>query len=81
MELLDTIDLMKSSDYKDRFKAEYYQLKIRIDKLSDVLDKYDRGTLEFTPTCGIEILTIQYESMKAYLCTLKERARIEKIEL
>lgn len=27
-ELKDTIELMNSSDYKDRFKAEYYQLKI-----------------------------------------------------
>ena len=25
-ELKDTIELMNSSDYKDRFKAEYYQL-------------------------------------------------------
>ena len=29
-ELKDTIELMNSSDYKDRFKAEYYQLKIDI---------------------------------------------------
>lgn len=28
-ELKDTIELMNSSDYKDRFKAEYYQLEIR----------------------------------------------------
>ena len=27
MELKDTIELMKSEDYKDRFKAEYFQLK------------------------------------------------------
>lgn len=26
-ELKDTIELMNSSDYKDRFKAECYQLK------------------------------------------------------
>ena len=30
MELEDTIELMKSSDYKERFKAEYLQTKIRI---------------------------------------------------
>lgn len=29
-ELKDTIELMNSSDYKDRFKAEYYQLKVSI---------------------------------------------------
>ena len=33
MELKDTIELMKSNDYKDRFKAEYYQVKIRREKL------------------------------------------------
>ena len=35
--LSDTIDLMCSNDYKDRFKAEYYQTKIRYDKLHKVL--------------------------------------------
>lgn len=29
MELKDTIELMNSSDHKDRFKAEYQQVKIR----------------------------------------------------
>ena len=29
----DTIILMSSSDYKDRFKAEYWQTKIRYEKL------------------------------------------------
>ena len=32
MELQDTIELMNSAEYKDRFKAEYYQAKIRYDK-------------------------------------------------
>ena len=81
MELQDTIDLMKSSDFKDRFKAEYYQLKIRTEKLAAMLDKYEARTLEFTPKCGIEILTAQHEFMKAYLHILKERADIEGIEL
>jgi hypothetical protein len=31
MELQDTVELMNSSDYKDRFKAEYWQAKIRYD--------------------------------------------------
>ena len=33
MELKDTIELMTSEDYKERFKAEYLQLKIRIEGL------------------------------------------------
>lgn len=81
MELQDTIDLMKSSDFKDRFKAEYYQLDIRTKKLSDMLDKYKAGTLEFIPKCNIEILSVQHEFMRAYLRTLKDRAAIEGIEL
>lgn len=57
MELNEIIDLMKSADYKDRFKAEYFQLKIRFDKLSAMHTKMKDGTLEFTPTCPIEIYT------------------------
>ena len=30
MELKDTIALMQSDDYKDRFKAEHFQTKIRL---------------------------------------------------
>lgn len=33
------IKLMQSDDYKDRFKAEYYQLKDRLEKLSAKLEK------------------------------------------
>ncbi len=32
-ELKDTIEGMTSADYKERFKAEYQQVKIRYDKL------------------------------------------------
>lgn len=81
MELQDTIELMKSSDFKDRFRAEYYQLEIRIKKLSDMLDKYKAGKLEFIPKCNIEILSVQHELMRAYLYTLKDRAIIEGIQL
>ena len=81
MELQETIDLMKSSDFKDRFRAEYYQLKIRTEKLAAMLDKYKAGTLDFTPKCSIEILDKQCELMKAYLRILEERATIEDVEL
>ena len=43
MELKDTATLMVSSDYKERFKAEYYQLKIRLEKLKCMLQKWDNG--------------------------------------
>ena len=31
MQLKDTIEMMTSEDFKERFKAEYYQLLIRLD--------------------------------------------------
>lgn len=81
MELKDTIELMESNDYKERFKAEYYQTKIRYDKLHKMLVKYEARTLEFEPICPIEILQEQINFMGRYLHTLEIRAEIEKIEL
>ena len=40
MELKDTVELMNSSDYKDRFKAEYQQVKIRHEKLRKMRTLY-----------------------------------------
>ena len=79
--LLDTIPLMTSEDFKDRAKAEYYQLKIRYDRLSDMLTKYREGTLDFTPNCSYGLLYTQLVSMKHYMDILEERAVIEDIEL
>ena len=81
MELKDTIELMNSDDYKERFKAEYYQTKIRYDKLHKMLIKYEAGTLGFEPSCPLEILEKQACYMENYLKTLEIRAEIEKIEL
>ena len=47
MELKDTIDLMQSNDFKERFKAEYFQLKIRITWLKNMLDKYRKKRIRF----------------------------------
>ena len=80
-QLKDTIELMQSEDFKERFKAEYLQLKIRIEGLSDTLKKYKKGTLTFSPKCSYEILYEQLVHMNNYLNILKERARIEGIEL
>ena len=38
MELSDTIELMISKDWKARLKAEYWQTKIRIEKLDDYFE-------------------------------------------
>ena len=39
MKLSDTVEMMNSTDYKERFKAEYYQLKTRICGLENMLAK------------------------------------------
>ena len=81
MELKDTLELMNSSDYKDRFKAEYWQAKIRYDKLDDMTVKYEANTLNFTPTCSLELLKEQKKYLGNYINTLKIRAEIEGIKL
>ena len=73
--------MMGSADYKERFVAEYAQLKIRYDKLYAVLEKYAADKLDFKPTCPIEILYEQLDHMEAYLNILKIRAKYEDIEL
>ena len=80
-ELKDTIALMTSADYRDRFKAEYYQLKIRHEKLLNLLARHDTGTLGFDPTCSIGLLAEQCGAMGRYLKVLEARAKVEGIEL
>lgn len=81
MELIDTIDLMTSSDYKDRLLAEYYQAKIRYQKLNCILDKYEDGTLEFELTCPVGTLIVQRDIMEDYLNVLQDRTITENISV
>lgn len=81
MELKDTASLMTSDDYKDRFKAEYFQTKIRYQKLHQMVIKMDAKTLDFTPTCSKAIFLEQKRYMGEYLRMLEIRAEIEGISL
>ena len=81
MDLKDTIDMMNSSQYVDRFKAEYYQLKIRREKLKDMLVRYKNDELNFTPKCSYNRLYFQLVCMNEYMNVLEERAKIENIIL
>lgn len=81
MKLTETVEMMNSADYKERFRAEYWQLKIRMDGLATMLDKYKAGTLNFTPSCSYDLLNGQLRVMTQYAMTLEERARIENINL
>lgn len=79
--LADTIPYMNSSDYKDRFIGEYWQTKIRYDKLHDMTVRYEAGKLNFTPTCPLDLLKEQKKYMGMYLNKLEIRAILEEIDL
>lgn len=81
MELRDTIEMMNSADYKERFKAEYYQNVIRYKKLKAMLDKWDEGKMDFKPTCPRSTYNIQITAMTDYIAILEARAVMEQIEL
>ncbi len=81
MELNETVKLMTSADYKDRFRAEYWQVKIRLEKLRKMIAKFQAGTLGFTPSCSLEMLKEQVEPMQNYLDALEVRAEMEGFSL
>jgi hypothetical protein len=81
MELKDTIELMTSADYKERFRAEYEQTRIRYEKLGEMLRKYRQGQLDFKPACPYNVLAEQHEIMAKYLIALEVRAGIEEVDL
>lgn len=81
MELRDTVDLMVSDDFRDRFKAEYYQLKIRYDKLQEIIKRVNEGTSNFNLSCPVDLYDMQLDYMYNYMKILESRASIEKIDL
>ena len=81
MTLKDTVEMMNSDDYKERFKSEYYQLVTRYRSLKSMLTKWDDGTLNFEPTCPRNIYNTQIKAMVDYIEVLKSRAIMEGINL
>ena len=93
IELKDTVEMMNSKDFKERFCAEYFQTKIRYEKLRALLRKWDaqdalydddkttRDFLGFKPTCPNFLLERQLSQMGGLLKTYEIRAVIEGIDL
>lgn len=85
MELKETVELMNSVDYKDRFIAEYHQVKIRYEKLKNFCNKIEVEEMlgkEVTKhDCPLELLREQQKYMGLYLSILEKRALIENVEL
>lgn len=85
MELKETVELMNSVDYKDRFIAEYNQTKIRYEKLKNFCNKIEVEEMlgkEVTKhDCPLELLIEQQRYMRLYLSVLEKRALIENVVL
>lgn len=83
-----TVDGMLSADYKERFKAEYQQLKIRVDKLNHFCNRIEAAfqtqeeKIEIPEhNCSLSLLQTQLHAMREYLHILEIRAIIEEIVL
>lgn len=73
--------LTTDPDFKVRFRAEYHELRIRLTKLLQMLDKWKKGELNFTPKCSRALLTEQAKFMERYMSILRIRAHIEGVNL
>lgn len=89
MEYKDTVIYMLSSDYKKRFRAEYWQTKLRYEKLKAYNTKIQasmfmeaKSNMEAVPhDCPLCLLEEQQHAMGQYLHVLELRAVIEGIDL
>lgn len=86
-ELKETVPYMLSEDYKERFKAEYYQTKIRYERLKKYNTRIEAslaiGNSCLMPKhdCPHSMLREQQRMMGEYLHILEVRAVIEDIDL
>ena len=92
MELKDTSVMMCSEDYKEQFKAEYLQTKLRYEKLKKLNTTIEaagralyhpNGCRIEMPThvCPEDLLREQQRIMGEYLHILELRAVFENIDL
>lgn len=70
MKLVETVNLMCSNDFKDRFIAEYIQLVIRLSKLDAVLNNTSDTRFEVDDTTRALMLK-QRDAMESYKACLK----------
>ena len=79
--LKETTEMMVNPDYKERFKAEYYQLMLRFRGLQSMLINCENDTYSFEPSWSRSTYNIQIDAMASYLAILEARAVMEGIEL
>lgn len=85
--LEETVAGMLSPDYRERFVAEYWQTKIRYQKLHDMINKIelweDEGYTKIKEPkhdCPKGLLEDQAYAMGCYLKALEKRAIVEHID-
>ena len=91
MKLSKTVETITSDAYKERFKAEYYQIKERYERLksfNNTIEAASRTSHSISKRvempkydCPEELLRDQQRAMGEYLHFLEIRAVIENIEL
>lgn len=84
-DLKDTVNMMLSEDYKERFIAEYQQTKIRYEKLKRFCNKIEAAQIKTVPQpehdCPLSLLREQQSAMGNYLRILELRAEIEHVNI
>lgn len=81
MQLRDTINFMISSDWKERFLAEYFQTKIRYEKLHKMIVMREVGRQGFGTPISLDSWKEQAHHMGMYLYELEKQAAVHGIEL
>lgn len=80
-ELHNTIYGMISDDYIERFKAEYKQLIIRLDRLRTIIYKAKTRKISFQLESSLQLLEAQASYMDGYASVMRDRAATEGINL
>lgn len=84
-DLKDTVNLMLSDDYKDRFAAEYFQTYTRYLRLKRFCNRIEaaqiKGITEPEHDCPLPLLREQQRAMGEYLHILELRAEIEDVNI
>ena len=81
MKLMDTIKMMNSEDFKERFRAEYFQLQNRIESFDKTLSDYRKDELKFDTKCTLKLMDGQMNAMIVYRTHLETVAKTEGISL
>lgn len=84
-DLKNTVNMMLSEDYKDRFTAEYFQTFARYMRLKRFCNKIEAAQIKNVPEpehdCPLPLLREQQRAMGEYLKILELRAEIENVDI